>query len=149
MDLILSKNFTLSEFTASKTARKYNIDNTPTVTIVMKLQQLVIHCLQPLRDALGVPVKINSGYRSAAVNSHPDVRGVPTSQHLVGEAADIRVESDELGNKMFAWLRNNVEFDQLIKEHLSKDSKVWWIHISYRAFGNNRKEVIENLIKNK
>lgn len=149
MDLVLSKNFTLSEFTASKTARKYNIDNTPTVTIIMKLQQLVIHCLQPLRDALGVPVKINSGYRSEAVNSHPDVRGVPTSQHLVGEAADIRVESDELGNKMFAWLRNNVEFDQLIKEHLSKDSELWWIHISYRAFGNNRKEVIENLIKNK
>lgn len=149
MDLILSKNFTLSEFTASKTARKYNLDNTPTVTVAMKLQQLVIHCLQPLRDALGIPVKINSGYRSVAVNSHPDVRGVPTSQHLVGEAADIRIESDELGNKMFAWLRNNVEFDQLIKERLSKDSPVWWIHISYRAYGNNRREVIENLVKNK
>lgn len=149
MDLILSRNFLLSEFTASKTARKYNIDNTPTVTEVKRIQQLVIHCLQPLRDAFGVPVKINSGFRSEAVNSHPEVGGVPTSQHLIGEAADIRVESDELGMKMFRWLQNNVEFDQLIRERLSKNSPVWWIHISYRAMGKNRNEVIENLVKYK
>lgn len=149
MDLILSKNFTLSEFTASATARKYNLDNTPTVTVAMKLQQLVIHCLQPLRDALGVPVKINSGYRSEAVNSHPAVNGARLSQHLIGEAADIRVENDEIGNKMFDWLKNNVEFDQLIKEHLSNNSPVWWIHISYKPMSRNRHEVIENLVKNK
>jgi hypothetical protein len=140
----ISKNFTLEEFTVSKTVKEKGIRNNPGQTDVVNLCALVHQVLQPLRDAMGHPIKIGSGYRSLALNRA--VGGVSTSQHMRGEAADLCIDGDlAKGRKWFAYIRDHLPFDQLIWEHNAKGS--FWVHVSYRADGQNRKQVINNLLK--
>lgn len=87
---LLTPHFALLEMTESPTARKYGIDNTPPEEVVANLKQLCLHVLEPLREELGMPVIITSGYRCKALNdiiSHHSNR----SQHLKGQAADFYV----------------------------------------------------------
>ena len=140
----ISKNFTLDEFTASDTAKAKGISNIPSTQQVANLCALVHHVLQPLRDAMGQEIKIGSGYRCPRLNKA--VGGVSNSQHLNGEAADLCIDGDKLkGKRWFDWIKAHVVFDQLIMEHNAKGS--YWVHVSYRADGKNRKQVIENLLK--
>ncbi len=84
----ISKDFSYSEFERSDTAEKRGIVNViATARVRDSIQALVINVLQPLRTALGVAMPVNSGYRCPELNEA--VGGVPTSQHLKGEAADI------------------------------------------------------------
>ena len=69
--------------------------------------------LQPLRDKFGSAIIVNSGYRSPAVNKA--VGGVPTSQHVRGEAADITAGSKERNKRLFEILKT-IEVDQTIDE---------------------------------
>lgn len=144
----LSEHFTLDEFTKSDTAQIYGIDNTPNESEIENLRFLCVHCLEPLREKFG-PIIINSGYRSKALNSHPEIKGVTTSQHLKGEAADIRIPSIAKGKEYFEFLKSLPVYDQLIWERKSPRSNSYWIHISIRRTGKNRKEVIPLLTKNK
>ena len=140
----ISKNFTLEELRDSSTARKLGIVNAPGVDEVCALCALVHHVLQPLRDAMNEPIKIGSGYRCERLNQA--VGGVSNSQHVKGEAADLCIDGDlAKGKKWFEWIKAHCEFDQLIMEHNSKGS--YWVHVSYRADGKNRKQVIGNLLK--
>ena len=140
----ISKNFTLEEFTASDTAKAKGISNIPSTQQVANLCALVHHVLQPLRNAMGQEIKIGSGYRCPKLNAA--VGGVSNSQHLNGEAADLCIDGDKLkGKRWFDWIKAHVVFDQLIMEHNAKGS--YWVHVSYRADGKNRKQVIENLLK--
>ena len=140
----ISKNFTLEEFTASDTAKAKGISNLPSTQQVANLCALVHHVLQPLRDAMGHEIKIGSGYRCPRLNAA--VGGVSNSQHLNGEAADLCIDGDKLkGKRWFDWIKAHVEFDQLIMEHNAKGS--YWVHVSYRADGKNRKQVISDLLK--
>ena len=114
----LSKNFRLAEMTITSV----DAPNEPTPTEVERLRALAENILQPLRDALGKPIIINSAYRSPQVNKV--VGGVATSQHSRGEAADIRVPDMtplELA-KVIRQLR--LPYDQLIREPT-------WVHVSY------------------
>lgn len=87
----ISKNFSYREFEESETAKKYGINNTITSFEVRDaVRELVLTVLQPLRDAWKEPLHINSGYRCPMLNSHPVIKGSPTSQHVKGEAADIK-----------------------------------------------------------
>lgn len=89
-NILFTPHFALLEFTESATARKYGIDNAPTPEIVENIRSLCVNTLEPLREALGQPVIITSGYRSKALNdilSH----AVKNSQHLKGQAADFYV----------------------------------------------------------
>lgn len=87
----ISKNFSYREFEESETAKKYGINNTITSFEVRDaVRELVLTVLQPLRDAWGEPLHINSGYRCPMLNSHPTIGGAATSQHVKGEAADIK-----------------------------------------------------------
>lgn len=139
----ISKNFTLEELCASSKAKEKGINNTPPTSAAVNLCALVHHVLQPLRDACG-PITISSGYRSAALNKAVD--GVANSQHMKGEAADLFIKGDKAyGQRLFDWIRAHVEFDQVIWEHNEKGT--YWVHVSYRADGNNRKNVIGNLLK--
>lgn len=126
------KYFTIDELTRTSTG----IVNMPTSVAVNNLSLLVKNVLDPAREAYGAPIRVNSGYRSPEVNSHKDVRGSKTSQHLTGEAADITC-SDNM--KLFKILID-MEFDQLIYEH-GDDKQPSWIHVSYRE-GNNRQQVL-------
>ena len=140
----ISKNFTLDELLASATAKQQHIINAPGIVEVCNLCALVHHVLQPLRDAMIEPIKIGSGYRCSYLNSK--VGGVPGSQHTKGEAADLCIDGDKKkGRKWMTWIADNCDFDQLIMEHNAKGT--YWVHVSYRADGNNRRHVISDLLK--
>ena len=140
----ISKNFTLDELTASQTAKQMHIINAPGVDEVCNLCALVHNVLQPLRDAMGESIKIGSGYRCPQLNKA--VGGVATSQHMKGEAADLCIDGDmKKGKRWFEWIKMHCKFDQLIMEHNSKGT--YWVHVSYRADGKNRRQVIDNLLK--
>ena len=141
----ISRNFTLEEFTASATAKAKGISNNPGQTDVVNLCALVHNVLQPLREAMGHPIKIGSGFRSLALNRA--VGGVSTSQHMRGEAADLCIDGDVAkGKRWFEYIRDHLEFDQLIWEKNPRTGN-YWVHVSYRADGKNRMRVIDNLIK--
>ena len=89
-NISLSPHFSLSEFTKSATARSHGIKNEPAPEHVENLKALCVHTLEPLREALRLPVVITSGFRTKALNSklaHSSDR----SQHMLGEAADFYV----------------------------------------------------------
>ena len=141
----ISKNFTLEELTASATAKAKGISNNPGQTDLVNLCGLVHNVLQPLRDWWGKEVKIGSGYRSLALNRA--VGGVSNSQHMKGEAADLCIDGDiQKGKSWFQFIKQHCEFDQLIWEKNPKTG-AYWVHVSYRCDGKNRKQVINNLLK--
>lgn len=143
--ILLSKNFTLAELTASDTAKARGIKNEPGLQETVNLTALVHNVLQPLRTAMGEPIKIGSGYRSPALNKA--VGGVTNSQHMTGEAADLCIDGDiAKGRKWFSWIKTNCQYDQLIWEKNPKTGN-YWVHVSYRADGKNRKQTIELLLK--
>ena len=140
----ISKNFTLDELTASATAKAKGIINAPGVDEVCNMCALVHHVLQPLRDAMNEPIKIGSGYRCTKLNQA--VGGVAGSQHIRGQAADLCIDGDKVkGKRWFDWIRAHCEFDQLIWEHNARGS--YWVHVSFRSDGQNRRNVIGNLLK--
>ena len=131
----LSNNFDLAEFVKSDTATRLGIDNTPTFQEVENIARLVVNVLQPLRNAYGKPITVNSGYRCPALNKA--VGGSTTSSHMKGEAADITAGSKEENKELFELVKKlNLSFDQLIDE---KDFS--WVHVSYRK-GNNRNQIL-------
>ena len=141
----ISKNFTLEELTASATAKAKGISNNPGQTDIVNLCGLVHNVLQPLRNWWGKEVKIGSGYRSLALNRA--VGGVSNSQHMKGEAADLCIDGDiQKGKSWFQYIKQHCEFDQLIWEKNPKTG-AYWVHVSYRCDGKNRKQVINSLLK--
>lgn len=146
-DIQLSTHFKLSEFLRSETASARGIDNTPSLEVVSNLQQLCINVLEPLRAYFNTPIVVSSGYRSPALNKA--VGGSATSQHMTGEAADLRIPSEAVGREWFKWIMDNCKFHQLIWEKDTPQSTHHWIHVSFRQGGGNKQQVIENLVKNK
>ena len=141
--MYLTKNYSLNEMCRSNTARVMGLPNVPNAEQIKNLQQLCENVLQPLRDYLGEPVVINSGFRSQAVNIA--VGGAKNSQHTKGEAADIKCKDFLYAKKIYTWIMNNLQFDQLILE--SKAGRSYWVHVSFRATGENRQQAftIHNL----
>ena len=139
----LSKNFSLEEFIRSDTAERMGIDNVPkNEEVIENLRNLCLEVLQPLRDYVGAPILINSGYRCPELNEALD--GVKGSQHLSGQAADIHVENTEHLLKMMHFIMDETDFDQLIWE--KNKAGVQWLHVSHKRNGNNRHQVLN--IKN-
>lgn len=128
------KYFTIKEMTKSSTAKANGIDNTPSSEGVLKLQKLIEAVLDPLREWYGKPIRVNSGFRCEALNEA--VGGSDTSQHRLGEAADITVGTKKGNKKLFEYIKDNLPFDQLINE-----SNFSWVHVSYRE-GRLRKQVL-------
>lgn len=128
--------FTISELTRSATAQSHHIDNTPPPAIRAKLEALIVNCLDPIRRIYGRPVIVSSGYRCPQLNSL--VGGVSTSQHTMGEAADLVPAS---GGSLGALARAAIQFgdfDQLILEQAGGSK---WIHVSWRE-GNRRHKIL-------
>ena len=133
------KYFTIEELCASDTARCRGIDNTPSDEVARKLQALIEQLLDPLREAWGAPIAVNSGYRCPALNK--TVGGVPTSQHLRGEAADISVGSPAGNRRLFDRIVQLRQAGKLVFDQLIDESGYRWIHLSYRT-GANRGQVL-------
>ena len=136
----LSANFSLKELTASQTAARKGIDNTPSPEHQENLKLLCTHILQPVRDRFERVVSVSSGYRSPelclAINSKI------TSQHAKGQAADFEIfglSNQELAN----YIKENLDYDQLILEYWKKeDPNSGWIHCSYNV-NVNRKQYLK------
>lgn len=128
------KYFTIEEMIKSSTATAKRIDNTPNQTVIDSLTKLIEAVLDPLREWYGKPIRVNSGFRCEALNEA--VGGSDTSQHRLGEAADITVGTKKGNKKLFEYIKDNLPFDQLINE-----SNFSWVHVSYRE-GRLRKQVL-------
>ena len=147
MNTPVTMHFSIEEMYASDTARRLGIDNKPTTQKMINLVYLCAFVLEPLRVAMGKPIRISSGYRCEKLNKA--VGGVYNSQHLKGQAADIDIQGDmAFGKKIFEYIRDYLQFDQLIWEHNPKTGS-YWVHVSYvfPDFGKNRRQVINNLEK--
>ena len=123
------KYFTISELTASATAQREGIDNTPTTCAYHLLHVLVEHLLNPIREAWGRPILVSSGYRCKELNDL--VGGATYSHHLIGCAADLISGSVEDHRKLFDLIKQmqhegRIRFTQLIWEGSGR-----WLHISY------------------
>ena len=125
----LSEHFKLSEFTQSGTARRHKVKNVPGPREVERLRFLCVKSLEPMRRRFGV-IRITSGFRCKKLNAL--VGGSPTSQHVLGEAADIHTGGREPSEKMFGFAKQNIPFDQLILEH-NPAHGIYWLHISLRS----------------
>jgi zinc D-Ala-D-Ala carboxypeptidase len=146
----LSKNLALAEVTRSETAKRKGISNMPTPEHIENFKLLAENVFQPIRDHFGVPIRISSGYRSAALNkaiggAGKTVNGVyiPASQHCTGEAIDIDMDGTSITNKqVFDFIKEHLEFDQLIWE-FGTDANPDWVHVSYESTGKQRKQVLK------
>ena len=130
----ISKNFSYSEFEASATAKARGIVNIiSSFQVRDAVRALTNNVLQPLRDAWGKPLHINSGYRCPKLNEA--VGGVATSQHTKGEAADIAAEHPIKLAQLAYDL--NLPYDQLIIYPT-------FVHISHKLSGEQRHKVLYN-----
>jgi zinc D-Ala-D-Ala carboxypeptidase len=124
----LSPNFTLEELVFSPAALRKGIDNTPDAMQIDNLKALCLHVLEPVRALLGVPLHVDSGYRSAQVNLLVGSTAVH-SAHLDGRAADIIPIGLDLISAFGIIKVSEIPFDQLIIECNA------WLHISVAAAG--------------
>ena len=127
----ITKNFSWEEFERSNKADELGIDNAiPDENVADNIRALVFNVLQPLRDACGHPLRVNSGYRSKALNKA--VKGAANSQHTRGEAADIHEDNPFT----LAWLVLHIglPFDQLILYDT-------FIHLSHKRNGPQRGQI--------
>lgn len=132
-----SDYFTLEELTASASAARRGLDNTPTEKAKCRLKVLANALLDPIRRAHGAPVLVTSGYRSPAVNDA--VGGSRTSDHVTGQAADIRapgMTSQEFARFIVGL---DLQFDQLVWYTTSRH-----VHISFRS-GRNRGQILKRV----
>ena len=134
------QHFTIQELSASATAERLAIDNTPPRAACQMLTILVEQILDPIRRRYGAPIIVTSGYRCPALNTA--VGGVANSHHIVGCAADITTGSIENNKMLFALIiemqtTHAIRFTQLIAE---KDYR--WLHISYVP-GMLRNQIID------
>ena len=121
----ITANFSMEEFVRSETADRLGPQNEPDGRARLSIVNLCSKVLQPLRDALGEPIRIDSGYRSPALNAA--VGGVATSQHMKGEAADLSW-SGKAGDLLELLEENRIPFDQAILYR-----KRNFLHVSLRA----------------
>jgi hypothetical protein len=144
MNTKVTMHFTIEELYASQTAKARGINNKPSTEEIVNLVYLAAYVLEPLRVAMKEPIKIGSGFRCPALNRA--VGGFSNSQHMKGQAADLCIDGNiEKGKRWFNYIRLHLPFDQLIWEHNSKGS--YWVHVSFRSDGKNRRNVIGNLLK--
>jgi zinc D-Ala-D-Ala carboxypeptidase len=143
---IISRHISYAEATRSDTARRLGLKNDPPPAVLSAMRVTAEMVFEPARQHFGVPLYISSFYRSPMVNSQ--IGGSTNSQHCRGMAIDIDAGFDfaqparSVNNtKLFDWIRDNLEFDQLIWEFSNPDGSPAWVHVSYNL-GHNRNEVL-------
>jgi hypothetical protein len=133
---MISDNVSFKEGTFSATATRLGINNVPDKEALMNMQIIAKKIFQPLRVYVGGPIKINSFYRSPKLNKA--IGGSTRSQHCKGCAIDIDdVHGFKTNNQMYHWIKDNLNFDQLIWE-FGDDDNPDWVHISYVNDKDNR-----------
>ena len=137
---MVSKNITYKEATHSTTAKRLGIDNTPNAEQFSNMVYVAEGIFQPIREHFGVPIYISSFFRSEALNTA--IRGSASSTHKKGEAMDL--DADVYGGvtnaQIFNYIKDNLEFDQLIWEFGTNEEPAW-VHVSLSK-RNNRNQIL-------
>ena len=138
--MMLSKNLSLVEVMKSATAIKHGIANEPSSQHLTNLKAVATNIFQPCRDYFGKPLAVTSGYRSPKLNEL--IGGSKRSQHSKGEALDLdaQVYGGFTNAELFHYIKDNLDFDQLIWE-FGNDEEPDWMHCSYTT--ENRREVLK------
>ena len=139
----LSKHLSLAEVTRSDSAKRKGISNQPTAEHLENFKKLAEKVFEPIRTHFAVPIHISSGYRSKELNAA--IGGSLTSQHCSGEAVDIDMDGSASGVSnadVFKYIKDNLEFDQLIWE-FGTDKNPDWVHVSYETSGKQRKQILK------
>lgn len=128
------------EVMKSATAIKHGIANEPSSEHLTNLKAVATNIFQPCRDYFGKPLAVTSGYRSPKLNEL--IGGSKRSQHSKGEALDLdaQVYGGFTNAELFHYIKDNLDFDQLIWE-FGTDEEPDWIHCSYTT--ENRREVLK------
>ena len=135
----ISKYITYQEAVTSQTAIRKGINNTPNSNALINMQLLGIRVFDIVREHFKKPIRVSSFYRSLLLNNA--VGGSSrTSQHVTGEAIDIQATKGFTNAQIFNFIKDNLEFDQLIWEYGTKENPAW-VHVSYKKSGN-RKQIL-------
>lgn len=142
----LSEHLDLSEVIRSESAKRRGISNMPTEEHIKNLKLIAEKIFEPIRANFRQPIRISSGYRSQSLNAA--IGGATRSQHSTGEALDIDMDGTALSNKeIFNFIKERLQFDQLIHEFGTEENPDW-VHVSYKADGNQRKQVLRAIKEN-
>ena len=137
----ISEHLSLKEAIKSNTATRLQIKNEPRELDLVRMALIAKEVFEPLREWVGGPIKVNSFYRSPELNSA--IGGSKNSQHCIGCALDI---DDTFGHKtnaqMFDYIKNNLDFDQMIWE-FGDDDNCDWVHVSYISENANRRRLLK------
>lgn len=135
----ISLNISYQEATHSNTATRKGIKNVPNAEQLKAMKKVAAKVFQPLRQHFKQPIRINSFFRSAKLNTA--IGGSKTSQHCKGEAIDMDATNGVTNAQLFHYIKDNLDFDQLIWE-FGTDKEPDWVHVSYKLEGKNRKKVL-------
>ena len=138
---MISKHISDREGVYSTTAIRRGIDNTPSKEHLENMKLLAEKIFEPLRKWVGGPIRINSFYRGPELNKA--IGGSSKSQHCKGQAMDIDDNGCHKTNaEMYAWIKDNVDFDQMIWEY-GDDKNPNWVHVSYVSPEENRNRCLK------
>ena len=144
---MISKHISYKEGVYSNTATRRGIDNTPNNEQLDNMKLLAKEVFEPLRIYVAGPIKINSFFRSPELNTA--IGGSTTSQHCKGQAMDIDDTFGKMTNaEMYHWIKENLDFDQMIWE-FGDDDNPNWVHVSYVSAEENRNRCLKAYKENK
>lgn len=131
----ISKYITYNEAINSQKANILKIANVPNNAQLLAMQLVGIRIFDVVRDHFKSPLKVSSFFRNEAVNRA--VKGSKTSQHVKGQAIDIQGLGAVTNKQIFEFIKDNLDFDQLINEY-----DYSWVHVSYVSKEKNRNQII-------
>lgn len=140
---IISKHISYKEATRSNTAKRLGITNLPNRYQLSNMEVVAEAVFEPLRKWVGGPIRINSFFRCEDLNRA--IGGSSRSQHCQGRAMDLDdVHGHKTNAEMFRYIKENLNFDQLIWEFGDEENPDW-IHVSYVSEDQNRKRCLKAL----
>jgi len=131
----ISKYITYLEATTSQTAIRKGIVNIPGDKELINMQLVGIRVFDVIRKHFKTPLRVSSFYRSLLLNN--SIGGSKTSQHVKGQAIDIQGTGKVTNKMIFDYIKENLDFDQLINEY-----NYSWVHVSYVSKEKNRKQIL-------
>jgi len=131
----ISKHISRKEGVNSSTATRKGIINVPNPDQLEAMKLVAEKVFEPLRVHFDKPIRINSFFRCTALNVA--VGGSGSSQHCKGEAIDMDATDGVTNADLFNYIKDNLEFDQLIWEY-GTDKEPDWVHVSFTDKRENR-----------
>lgn len=138
----ISPHISYEEAIRSDVAKRLGIKNYFTPEQLVRMTALAEKVFEPLRTHFKVPIFIASFFRNPEINKL--IGGAKNSQHMANNGAAIDLDAQTYGRltnkEIFDYIKDNLEFDQLIWE-FGNDNEPDWVHVSYNE-GHNRGEIL-------